>query len=103
MVSRSQGLRRYRHVRELQAGSTAMVHLVEDMCSGKPYAIKLLQRSGCDLGTAREVGLRGSCRRWQVASTACRSTRRNPSQELSEHDFARCSSFPRFMPIQGER
>ncbi len=42
-------------MRELQAGSTAMVHLVEDMSSGKPYAIKLLLRSGCDLGTAREV------------------------------------------------
>ena len=53
----TQGLSRYRHVRELQAGSTAVVHLVEDKHSGKPCAVKLLERSSCDLGTAREVGL----------------------------------------------
>ena len=55
-----QGLSRYRHVRELQAGSTAMVHLVEDRNSGKPCAIKLLDRSNCDLGTAREVNYQRS-------------------------------------------
>ncbi len=52
-----QGLSRYRHIRELQAGSTAVVHLVEDKHSGKPCAVKLLERGSCDLGTAREVGL----------------------------------------------
>ncbi len=52
-----QGLSQYRHVRELQAGSTAVVHLVEDKHSGKPCAVKLLERGSCDLGTAREVGL----------------------------------------------
>ena len=56
LESATQGLSRYRHIRELQAGSTAMVHLVEDKHSGKPCAVKLLERSSCDLGTAREVG-----------------------------------------------
>ena len=59
----AQGLSRYRHVRELQAGSTAVVHLVEDKHSGKPLAIKLLDRSSCDLGTAREVSYHCTARR----------------------------------------
>ena len=73
-------------MRELQAGSTAMVHLVEDMSSGKPYAVKLLPRSGCDLGTAREV----SCRVRQAVPTApadCCLERQQRSHVVSE----RCS------------
>lgn len=56
-----QGRSRYHEVRELQRGSSGVVHLAMDIATLKRVAIKLVPREKVDLGTAREIASMRQC------------------------------------------